>query len=71
MSPIEIKITGACDTPDCDNTAAVHYGLEEFYCLICDEQNQVVHERPRREYQAFLDGGDTTNHLIRPEDRPK
>ncbi len=67
---INIKITGPCDTPDCPFPATVHYGLEEFYCDKCHAENMVVNERLIREYQEYVDGGDTTDHLIRPEDRP-
>ncbi len=66
-----IKITGACDTPGCDNEATVHYGLEEFYCLGCHEKNAATQARLIREYQEYSEGGDTTDHLIQPENRPQ
>ncbi len=63
-------MTGTCDTTGCDRPAEVHYGLEEFYCLECHEKNLTVDKRLIREYQEYVDGGDTTDHLIQPEDRP-
>lgn len=65
-----IKITGPCDTTGCDNPATIHYGLEEFYCLGCHEQNAATNARLIREYQEYVDGGDTTDHIIQPENRP-
>ena len=62
---------GPCDTPGCHNNAKVHYGLEEFYCLDCHTKNGEFHRRLTREYQEYLNGEDTTNHLIQPEGRPK
>ena len=68
---MNIAIQGPCDTPDCPNDAVVNYGLEEFYCLECHEgPNRVYHERLTREYQEYLDGKDTTDHLIQPNGRP-
>jgi hypothetical protein len=55
---------GPCDTTGCPNEARVHYGLEEFYCGECHEKNKATDERLKREYQEYLDGKDTTNHLI-------
>ena len=42
---IAIKITGPCDTTGCNNPATIHYGLEEFYCLGCHEQNAAEQRR--------------------------
>ena len=64
------KITGPCDTFDCPNPAEVHYGLEEFYCRSCHDENRKEAIRLKREYQEYLDGSDTTGHLTQPEDRP-
>ena len=63
-------MTGPCDTSGCPNDATVHYGLEEYYCDPCHEGNEAVNERLIREYQEYLDGKDTSNHLIAAKDRP-